>query len=256
MVESDLRVGPGLVGVAGLAGEVIDWFADPAHWSGDFGVPHRVVEHVLMSAAAVVAAALLALPLGIWLGHRGRGGALAINLSNIGRAVPSLAVLALAQQAFGLSGWPGFGARPAFVALVALAVPPLVTNSYVGMRGVDGDVVDAARGMGMTGGEVLRRVELPIALPLVMVGLRTAAVQVVATATLAAVTAWGGLGRYIIDGFGQQDDAQIVAGALLVVALALATEAGLGLLQRAIVADGLRPGRGDVPADEVAAAAA
>jgi osmoprotectant transport system permease protein len=223
-----------------LPADVVEWFATGEHWRGDFGVPHRLTEHALMSAAAVLTALVIGLPLGIWLGHRGRGGALAINLSNVGRAMPSLAILALTQQAIGLSGWPGFGARPAFVALVALAVPPLVTNAYVGMRGVDRDVVEAARGMGMTGTELLWRVELPIALPLVMAGVRTAAVQVVATATLAAVTAWGGLGRFIVDGFGQQDNAQIVAGALLVGLLALITELGLGGIQRRIVAEGLR----------------
>jgi osmoprotectant transport system permease protein len=223
-----------------LPADVVEWFTTAEHWRGDFGVPHRMTEHVAMSAATVVAAVVIALPIGIWLGHRGRGGALAINLANVGRAVPSLAILALSQQALGLSGWPGFGARPAFVALVALAVPPLVTNAYVGMRGVDRDVVEAARGMGMTGTELLWRVELPIALPLVMAGLRTAAVQVVATATLAAVTAWGGLGRFIVDGFGQQDNVQIVAGALLVALLALVTELGLGRLQRAVVSKGLR----------------
>jgi osmoprotectant transport system permease protein len=224
-----------------LPADVVTWFTTADHWRGDFGVPHRLEEHVAMSAAAIVAAALIALPVGIWLGHRGKGGALAINLANVGRALPSLAILALFQQAFGLRGWPGFGARPAFVALVALAVPPLVTNAYVGMRGVDRDVLEAARGMGMTGAELLWRVEVPIALPLLLAGLRTAAVQVVATATLAAVTAWGGLGRFIVDGFGQQDNAQIVAGAILVGLLALATELGLGWVQRAVVSDGLRP---------------
>jgi osmoprotectant transport system permease protein len=224
-----------------LPADVVTWFTTADHWRGDFGVPHRLVEHVAMSAAAIVAATVIALPIGIWLGHRGKGGALAINLANVGRALPSLAILALFQQAFGLRGWPGFGARPAFVALVALAVPPLVTNAYVGMRGVDRDVVEAARGMGMTGGELLWRVEVPIAMPLLLAGLRTAAVQVVATATLAAVTAWGGLGRFIVDGFGQQDNAQIVAGAILVGLLALVTELGLAWLQRAVVSDGLRP---------------
>jgi len=225
-----------------LPADVVTWFTTGEHWRGDFGVPHRLAEHVAMSAAAVVVATVLALPVGIWLGHRGRGGPLAVNLANVGRAVPSLAVLALFQQAFGLRGWPGFGARPAFVALVALAVPPLVTNAYVGMRGVDRDVVEAARGMGMTGGELLWQVELPLALPLVLAGLRTAAVQVVATATLAAVTAWGGLGRFIVDGFGQ-DTPQLVAGAILVSLLALATELGLGAVQRAVVSEGLRPSR-------------
>jgi osmoprotectant transport system permease protein len=236
-----------------LPADVVDWFTTGEHWRGDFGVPHRLTEHALMSAGALAVALVIGLPLGIWLGHRGRGGALAINLSNVGRAIPSLAILALAQQAIGLSGWPGFGARPALIALIALAVPPLVTNAYVGMRGVDRDVVEAARGMGMTGGELLWRVELPIALPLIMAGVRTAAVQVVATATLAAVTAWGGLGRFIVDGFGQRDNAQIVAGALLVGVLALITELVLARLQRAMVSKGLRA---DVrPVDESLAAA-
>ena len=236
-----------------LPAEVVEWFTTAEHWRGDFGVPHRLTEHTLMSLGALAAALVIGLPLGIWLGHRGRGGAVAINISNIGRAIPSLAILALVQQAIGLSGWPGFGARPALVALVALAVPPLVTNAYVGMRGVDRDVVEAARGMGMTGAELLWRVEVPVALPLIMAGVRTAAVQVVATATLAAVTAWGGLGRFIVDGFGQRDNAQIVAGALLVGLLALVTELVLAGVQRAVVSEGLRA---DVrPVDESLAAA-
>ncbi len=233
--------------------DVLEWFTTAEHWRGDFGVPHRLTEHALMSLGALAVAVAIGLPLGIWLGHRGRGGAIAINISNIGRAIPSLAILALVQQAIGLSGWPGFGARPALVALVALAVPPLVTNAYIGMRGVDRDVVEAARGMGMTGGELLWRVELPMALPLVMAGVRTAAVQVVATATLAAVTAWGGLGRFIVDGFGQQDNAQIVAGAVLVGLMALVTELGLGRLQRVVVSEGLRAGQR--PVDEALKAA-
>ena len=236
-----------------LPAEVVEWFTTAEHWQGDFVVPHRLAEHALMSLSAVVAAIVIGLPVGIWLGHRGRGGAVAINLANVGRAIPSLAILALTQQAIGLSGWPGFGARPAFVALVALAVPPLVTNAYVGMRGVDRDVVEAARGMGLTGTELLRRVELPIALPLIMAGARTAAVQVVATATLAAVTAWGGLGRFIVDGFGQQDNAQIVAGALLVGLMALVTELTLARVQRAVVSEGLRAEQ--IRVDEALAAA-
>ena len=121
-------------------------------------------------------------------------------------------------------------------------MPPLVSNAYVGMRGMEMDVVERARGMGMTGAELLWRVELPIALPVIMAGVRTAAVQVVATASLAAVTAWGGLGRFVVDGFGQRDDAQIVAGAILVALLALVTELALGRLQRAVVSEGLRRG--------------
>ncbi|MGH9190737.1 MAG: ABC transporter permease [Acidimicrobiales bacterium] len=226
--------------MTGFLGQLAAWFADGSHWSGTFGVPHRLAEHAAMSAAAVVVAAAIALPIGIGIGHRGRGGWLAVNLSNIGRAVPSLAILALVQQAVGLRGWPGFGARPAFVALVALAVPPLVTNAYVGIRGVDRDVAEAARGLGMTGLQLLWRVELPMAMPVVVAGLRTASVQVVATATLAAVTAWGGLGRYIVDGFGQRDNVAVVAGAILVGLLAVVTEVALGGLKRLVVPAGLR----------------
>ena len=234
-------------------GDVVQWFTTTAHWQGTNGIPHRLSEHLMMSALAMLVAGAFALPSGIILGHLNRMGGVIINLANVGRAVPSLAILALTQQAIGLRGWPGFGARPAFVALVALAVPPLVTNAYVGMRGVDRDVVEAARGMGMTGGELLWRVEVPIALPLILAGLRTAAVQVVATATLAAVTAWGGLGRFIVDGFGQQDNAQIVAGALLVALLALVTELALARLQRRVVSEGLRAEQR--PVDDALAAA-
>src|SRR5439155_19701645 len=129
-------------------------------------------------------------------------------------------------------GWPGCRARRALVAVVALAIPPIVTNSYVGVRDVDADVREAARGMGMTGWQLLWRVELPLALPLIMAGVRTSAVQVVATATLAAATAWGGLGRFIVDGFAQRDDVQIFAGAVLVAALAVLTEVAFGVAQR------------------------
>lgn len=214
--------------------EVFHWFLTPAHWQGTAGVPNRLWEHILMSAAATITAATLALPVGIGFGHFGRGGNLAINISNVGRAVPSFAILVLALQLLGI------GARPAFVALVALAIPPIVTNSYVGLREVDPDVREAARGMGMRDRELLLRVELPIALPLIMAGIRTAAVQVVATATLAALVAWGGLGRYIIDGFAQQDYVQLFAGALLVALLSIAVELGLAGLQRLTMPAGLK----------------
>ena len=215
-------------------GDVVRWFATASHWSGDAGAVHRLTEHVTMSAASVLVAAAVALPLGIWLGHTGRGGALAINVSNVGRALPSFAILVIAAQLFGI-GW-----RPAFVALVALAIPPMVTNSYVGMREVDADVREAARGMGMTGRESLWRVELPVALPLVMAGVRTAAVQVVATATIAALVAWGGLGRFIVDGIAQRDFVQVFAGAVLVGALSIVTELALAGVQRLVVPKGLR----------------
>lgn len=214
--------------------KVVQWFLNPAHWHGDFGVPNRIEEHVLMSLAATGAAALVALPIGLTLGHFGRGGAIAINISNVGRALPSFAILVLAVQVVGI------GPKPAFLALVALAIPPMVTNSFVGMRDVDAELRDAARGLGMSDLRVLLRVELPNALPVVMAGVRTAGVQVVATATLAALVGWGGLGRFIIDGFSQLDYVQVFAGALLVVALSAVAELTLALLQRALTPAGLR----------------
>ena len=218
----------------GFLTDVVQWFASGDHWSGDAGIVHRLVEHVLMSGAGVLVAALLALPLGVWLGHTGRGGAVAVNVSNIGRAIPSFAILVLAAQVVGI-GW-----KPAFAALVALGVPPMLTNAYVGVREVDPGAREAARGLGMTGAQSLRRVELPVALPLVMAGVRTAAVQVVATATLAALVAWGGLGRFIVGGFSQRDFVQLFAGAGLVAVLPILTELALAGLQRVVVPVGLR----------------
>lgn len=215
-------------------GQVARWFLDGAHWQGDGGIPHRLLEHVTMSGASLLAAALIALPIGIVLGHFGRGGNLAINLSNIGRAVPSFALLVIAVELVGI------GAVPAFVALVALGIPPIVTNSYIGMREVDADVREAARGMGMRGRMVLQRVELPIALPFIMAGIRTSAVNIVATATLAALVAWGGLGRFIVDGLGLQDYPMLYAGAILVGLLSLIVEFSLAGLQRLVTPAGLR----------------
>src|SRR5437764_4313454 len=156
-------------------GHVIGWFTTSAHWQGPNGIPHRVEEHVVMSAAAVGAALVVAVPPSLVLGHLRRFGVLAINVSNVGRAIPSFAVLVLSVQLFGI------GAKPAFIALFVLAVPPLVTNAYVGVAEVDTEAREAARGMGMTGWQSLARVELPTALPVVLAGVRTAAVQVVAT---------------------------------------------------------------------------
>jgi osmoprotectant transport system permease protein len=214
--------------------DVARWFAAPAHWQGAGGIPTRIGEHVQMSLAATLTATLVALPIGLALGHLGRGGPLAINVSNVGRALPSFAILVLAVQLVGI------GATPAFLALVALAIPPMVTNSFVGMRDVDPQLRDAARGLGMSELRVLLRVELPNALPVVMAGVRTAGVQVVATATLAALVGWGGLGRFIVDGISQRDFVQVFAGALLVGALSAATEVALAGLQLLLTPAGLR----------------
>ncbi|WP_424213085.1 ABC transporter permease [Streptomyces sp. BI20] len=205
---------------AGILGDTWTWLTDPAHWSGDAGVWHRLGEHVWVSGLALAIACALALPLGLWLGHLGKGGTLAVNVSNVGRAVPVFAVLAL----FSVSPLRNAGYTPTVVALVLFAIPPLLTNAYVGMREVDRAVVEAARGMGMSGGQLFRSVELPLARPLLMTGLRSAAVQVIATATIAAMVGQGGLGRIITAGFGTYDTAQVVAGALLVALLALVVE--------------------------------
>jgi osmoprotectant transport system permease protein len=210
------------------------WFADPTRWSGPDGIPQRLLEHVEISAASVAIGALIALPIGILLGHYGRFGNVAINISNVGRALPSFGVLVIAFQVFGL------GNLPILVALVALAIPPMVTNSYVGLREVDPDVKEAARGMGYRELAQLIRVEMPLAVPLLMAGIRTSAVQVVATATLAALIAGGGFGRYVIDGFAQQDYTKVFAGAVLVGVLAMATELSLSGVERLLVPRGLR----------------
>ncbi|WP_306318596.1 MULTISPECIES: ABC transporter permease [unclassified Streptomyces] len=197
-----------------------DWLATGANWQGEKGVWHRLAEHLYFCGVALAVACLIALPLALWLGHIGKGGALAVNVSNVGRAVPTLAVLVLLT----LTPLGRHGDVPTLIALVLFAVPPLLTNAYVGMREVDRAVVEAARGMGMGGRQVFARVELPLAYPLVMTGLRSATVQVIATATLAAMAGEGGLGRIITAGFNLQDTPQVVAGAVLVAALALIAE--------------------------------
>jgi osmoprotectant transport system permease protein len=214
--------------------QVAQWFTNPAHWSGSDGIPTRLLQHIQLSAESVVIGAVIALPLGIVLGHYGRFAAAAINISNVGRAVPSFALLALSFQVFGL------GDAPIIISLTALAIPPMVTNSYVALREVDPDIKEAARGMGYRELAQVLRVELPLAVPLIMAGIRTSAVQVVATATLAALIAGGGLGRYIIDGLAQFDYSKLVAGAILVALLALATEASLAGLQRLLEPRGIR----------------
>jgi osmoprotectant transport system permease protein len=218
---------------------VAAWLADPSHWGGSDGIPSRVAEHVAISAVSTAAAALLALPVAIWLGHTRRFNFAAVNVANLGRALPSLALLAFALPvsfALGL----GLGFWPTLFALVPLGLPPILTNALTAMREVDADVVDAARGMGMGDLQVLREVELPIAAPLVIAGVRNAAVAIVATATLGAVVAGGGLGRYIVDGLARQDYPRLFVGALLVALLAIATELAFGGFERLAVSAGVR----------------
>jgi osmoprotectant transport system permease protein len=214
-------------------GAALVWLNDPLNWKGPQGVPHLTWEHIYISGFAVGIAALIAMPLALALGHTGRGGGFTVVLTNVSRAVPTLALLTVFSATA-----IGFGNRATIIALAVFAIPPLLTNTYVGIREVDPDVVEAARGMGLSESSVLLRVELPLAVPLIAAGVRTASVQVVATATLAALVGGGGLGVIINSGFGQQDRGQIVAGGILVATLALVTELTLAFVQRQVT-----PGR-------------
>ena len=224
-----------------IVGEVVAWFSDAANWSGRNGIPTRLIEHLRLSGASMLVATLLALPVGLLIGHTGRGGLLAVGIANLGRAVPSYALLLVFLPIFGL------GDEAAFPALVLLAIPPILVNAYVGLRGVDRDLVEAGRGMGMTELQLLIRVELPAAAPVIVAGLRNAAVAVVATATLAALVAGGGLGRYIADGFGLRDEARLVGGAILVAVLALVVERTFTFVERRVLLPGDE--RRPIPAD-------
>ncbi|SNQ51459.1 ABC transporter permease [Frankia canadensis] len=208
-----------------------DWLTTGASWRGGEGIATRLGQHLMLTGASVGIACAVALPVGIGLGHVGRGGTLAINISNAGRAVPTFAVLVLLAI-----GPLGIGDTTTVVALTLFAIAPLVTNSYIGMREVDPGAKEAARGMGMSGVQVLRRVELPLALPMILLGLRLAAVQVVATATIAALIGGGGLGRFVVDGLANNHRDQVVGGAILVAALALLVEGALIALSRLLPA--------------------
>jgi osmoprotectant transport system permease protein len=215
--------------------EVVRWLTDSGHWSGSGGIPVRVFEHLQLSAVAVALASAVAIPAGLIVGHLRRFEFLAVSIANLGRAVPSFAVLVLAYLGF-LQVAPAlaFGFGPTVVALFLLSIPPILTNTYVGVQAVDLDTVEAARGMGMAERDVLLRLELPLAAPLIMAGLRTAAVAVVATATLAALIGGGGLGRFIIDGFHTNDIPMVVSGAVLVALLSILTEASFAMIERAV----------------------
>lgn len=222
--------------VAGIAGDTVRWLTAGEHWSGEQGIPRRLLEHVGLSALVLVLALALALPLGLWLGHRGRGATAVVALANVARAVPSFGLIVLGVVAFGI------GAGPVVVALVVLAVPPILVNTSTAVREVDADLKEAARGQGLSESQLLRQVEVPASIPLILAGVRTAAVLVVATATLAAVVPGvGGLGPYIVDGIGQQDFPKAVAGAVLVAVLAAVTEGGLAGVQHLVTPAGLRP---------------
>nr|WSZ96371.1 ABC transporter permease [Streptomyces sp. NBC_00857] len=202
------------------------WLVAGDQWTGPDGIGHRLAEHLQYSLLATLIAAAIALPLGLLIGHTGRGAFVAINLASFGRALPTVGLVVLVFLASGLS------MTPVYVALVALAIPSIVTNTYAGMTAVDPEVKDAARGQGMRGHQVLLQVEIPLALPLIMTGLRLALIQVVATATIAAYVSFGGLGRYVFDGLAQRDLVQVLGGAVLVAVVAVVLDLALSGLQR------------------------
>lgn len=217
--------------------QLFEFLADPLNWSGERSIPTRIIEHLWYTALSLAIAAAIALPVGLLIGHTGRGAFFAINIGNAARSFPSLGVLTLLVLLAGL------GITPVLVALVALGVPPIIASTYAGVRGVDPATIDAARGMGMTERGIVSRVELPIAFPLILSGLRSAALQIVATATIAAFVALGGLGRYVIDGLAVRDFAEMLAGAVLVALLAIVIDILFAVIGRLVVSDGLT-GRG------------
>ena len=215
------------------------WLTDPAHWTGPNGIPQRILEHLIYSGISLVIAALIAIPLGVMVGHSGRA-KWTVSLANSLRAVPSLGLL------FAVALWLGPKIAsslayviPSVIVLVLLAVPPILSGTYAGIQGVDPAARDAAKGMGMRGSEVLRKVELPCSLPLLLSGVRSATLQVIATATIAASISLGGLGRYLIDGLSVSDYAEMASGAILVAALALVMDGLLSIVQRTAVSPGL-----------------
>ncbi|MBZ5735757.1 ABC transporter permease [Nocardioides sp. TRM66260-LWL] len=216
----------------------LDYLLDAAHWSGPDGFPHQILEHLRYTGLALLIAMVIALPLGVLIGHTGRGAGLAINLGNAGRALPTLGVLML------ILAVTGVGLKPVIGALVVLAIPPLLTATYAGVSSVDRGVVDAARGVGLREPQIALGVEVPLALPVILGGVRSATLQVISTATIAAYVAQDGLGRYLFDGLAVRDYPRIVAGAVVLAVLAVVVDALLALLQRVVVSPGVRPRAG------------
>jgi len=228
---------------------VIAFFADPQNWQGTLGIPNRLVEHLQISLLAVALAVLIAVPIGLYIGHTNRGSSLAINLANIGRAVPSYAMmvipLPLTLSLAPVLGYePTFGLvfLPPFLAMTFLAIPPLLVATYAGLRSVDRELIEAGRGMGLKERQILSRIELPLASSIIVGGLRTATLQVIATATIAAILGGGGLGRFIFDGLNQglAGRSSIYAGAILVTVLAVGVDLLLAMVQTRLTPRALR----------------
>lgn len=194
------------------------WFAQPSTWSGPESIPARVGEHLVYCVIAMAIAAAIAIPLGAVLGHMRRGELVVLTIANSIRALPTLGLLTL------MVILTGIGLLPPLIALIILAIPPMLVNVFEGVRGVDSSVVDAARGVGLKASTTLLTVEIPVALPLILLGVRLAAIQVVSAATIAAYVGLGGLGRFIFDGLGRRDFGQVAGGSLVVAVVAISTE--------------------------------
>jgi osmoprotectant transport system permease protein len=225
----------------GIIGDVFAWLTDPAHWSGPSGIPVRIAEHLAISVSALLIATLIALPIGLYVGHTRRGGRIAVNAANLARAIPSLALIGIAVPITVLID-PQFGFKvlPTLLAMIALGIPPILVNTYTGISEVDRDLTESATGMGLTPRQVLGGLELPLAAPLIVAGMGSAAVQIIATATLGAIFGFGGLGAYLTEGISQGDDAMVFSAVFLVAALALGAEAAFTLAGRALTPHGVR----------------
>jgi osmoprotectant transport system permease protein len=229
----------------GIIDQTLAWLTDPANWSGPNGIPLRLAEHVGISAVSLLIALAIALPIGIWIGHSGRGVTLAVNSANLWRALPSFAVIAIVLPITApIDPDLGFKFYPTVVAMIVLAVPPIMVNAYTGVAGVERELVEVGRGAGMTDNQLLARIELPLAAPVIVTGIRSGAIQIVATATLGAVFGFGGLGRYLVDGFAQLSRPtglpQVLGGALLVAGLVIAVDLLFAVIQRGSAPRGLR----------------
>lgn len=221
-------------------GDVLAWYSDPAQWTGRDTLPEMIFGQILLAAASVAMALAIALPIGLYIGHTGRGAGVAVAMSNLGRAIPSLGWMGIIYPiTTGLLQRTGHGFLPGLIALVALGIPPIVTNTYAGLRGVDPDLQEAGRGVGMSEVQLLTRVEVPVALPVVLAGIRSSAVAIMATAPLMSLVGADTLGTYILSGLALSDEVQVFAAALLVVFLALMTELGFAFLERRITSPGL-----------------
>lgn len=217
-----------------MNGGVFGWFTDPANWHGPDGAGMRLVEHVGFVLLALVIAAVIAIPLGLFVGHFGRGGVALVGVSNAVRALPTLGLVTFLFLLL------TEGTSATLIGLVVLAVPPVLAGTYAGVEAIDAGALDAADGVGMTGWQRLWQVEVPISLPLVLGGLRNAVLQLVATAAVAAYVGTGGLGRFLLDGLAILDYSEVVAGALLTALLAIVLDLLFAGLQRAVVPKGVR----------------